>query len=140
MFDGRVSWADLGEDLDLGATSVADRVRKLERAGVITGYAAIVDREAVGLDVTAFVSVTLDGPDARAAFIEGVTGLDEVVECHHTTGDDDYLLKVVCRGTRGLEQLVSVGIKGFPGVARTRTTVVLSTVKESVAIPLEADE
>jgi len=136
MIDGRASWSDLGEDLGLAATSAAERVRKLEREGIITGYAALVEAAAVGADLTAFVAVTLDDVTARASFLEAASGLDEVAEIHHVAGDDDYLLKVRCGGTRGLETLVSEGLKSLPGVARTRTTVVLSTVKESVIVPL----
>lgn len=137
MIDGRVSWADLGAELGMSAGSAAERVRRLERDGVITGYAALVDPVAVGADLTAFVALTLEGPHARAAFLEAAAGLDEVAEIHHVAGDDDYLLKVRCAGTRGLEALVSDGLKALPGVARTRTTVVLSTVKESVVVPLD---
>ncbi len=136
MVDGRVSWADLGTDLGLAATSAADRVRRLEREGVIVGYAALVDAASVGADLTAFVSVSLDSSAGRMTFLEAAAGLDEIAEIHHVAGDDDYLLKVRCAGTRGLERLVSDGLKGLPGVARTRTTVVLSTVKESVVVPL----
>jgi len=138
MIDGRVSWSDLGEDLGMAATSAAERVRRLEREGVIVGYAALVDPAAVGADLTAFVAVTLESAQARAAFLEGAAGLDEVAEIHHVAGDYDYLLKVRCAGTRGLETLVSDGLKGLSGVAGTRTTVVLSTVKESVVAPLTA--
>jgi len=138
MMDGRVSWSDLGEDLGLAATSAAERVRKLEREGVITGYAALVDPAVVGADLTAFVAVTLEDASARAAFLEAASGLDEIAEIHHVAGDYDYLLKVRVAGTRGLEILVSEGLKSLPGVARTRTTVVLSTVKESVIVPLPA--
>lgn len=138
MMDGRVSWSDLGEDLGLAATSAAERVRKLEREGIITGYAALVDPAAVGADLTAFVAVTLADAPARAAFLEAASGLDEVAEIHHVAGDHDYLLKVRVAGTRGLELLVSEGLKSLPGVARTRTTVVLSTIKESVVVPLGA--
>lgn len=137
MRDGRVSWTDLGEELGMAATSAADRVRRLEREGVITGYAALIDPASVGADLSAFVAITLEGPHARAAFLEGAGVLDAVAEIHHVAGEDDYLLKVRCAGTRGLEALVSEGLKGLPGVVRTRTTVVLSTVKESVVVPLE---
>lgn len=138
MLDGRASWSDLGEDLGLAATSAAERVRKLEREGVISGYAALVDPAAVGADLTAFVAVTLRDAPARTAFLEAASGLDEVAEIHHVAGDHDYLLKVRCAGTRGLEMLVSDGLKSLPGVARTHTTVVLSTIKESVIVPLVA--
>lgn len=136
MIDGRVSWADLGQDLGLAPTSAAERVRRLEREGVITGYAALIDPATVGAELTAFVAVSLDRTDARDAFLNAASGLDEVAEIHHVAGEDDYLLKVRCAGTRGLEQLVSDGLKSLPGVARTRTTVVLSTVKESTVVPL----
>lgn len=136
MVDGRVSWSDLGADLGLAPTSAADRVRRLEREGVILGYAALVDPPSVGADLTAFVSVSLDSSAERMTFLEAAAGLDEIAEIHHVAGDDDYLLKVRCAGTRGLERLVSDGLKGLPGVARTRTTVVLSTVKESVVVPV----
>lgn len=136
MIDGRVSWADLGQELGLAATSAAERVRRLEREGVITGYAALLDPVAVGADLTAFVAVSLAGTDARESFLQAASGLDEVAEIHHVAGEDDYLLKVRCPGTRGLERLVSDGLKSLPGVLRTRTTVVLSTVKESTVVPL----
>lgn len=139
MEDGRISWTDLGEILGLAPTSAADRVRRLEREGVITGYTALVDPETVGSDLTAFVAVTLDGPHARAGFLEGAAGVDEVVEIHHVAGDHDYLLKLRCAGTRGLERVVSEGLKALPGVGRTVTTVVLSTVTERPRVPLATD-
>lgn len=136
MRDGRASWTDLGEELGMAATSAADRVRRLETSGVITGYAAIVDPSSVGADLAAFVSVTLDAPSARADFLSGASALEGVAEIHHVAGDHDYLLKVRCAGTAGLERLVSEDLKSLPGVVRTRTTVVLSTIKESLVVPL----
>ena len=68
-----------------------------------------------------------------------IATLPEVAECHHVAGDDDYLLKVRCRGTRDLDRLLVESLKSIPGV-RTRTTIVLSTAKESVAIPLAEAE
>ncbi|NJL91783.1 MAG: Lrp/AsnC family transcriptional regulator [Coleofasciculaceae cyanobacterium SM2_1_6] len=62
--------------------------------------------------------------------------LPEIQECHHVTGDDDYLLKVRCANTRSLEALISNQIKGLPGILRTRTTLALSTVKETPALPI----
>nr|WP_277882211.1 Lrp/AsnC ligand binding domain-containing protein [Oculatella sp. FACHB-28] len=73
----------------------------------------------------------------RATFLQRVQELAEIQECHHVTGDDDYLLKVRCRNTRGLEQLVSENLKGLPGILRTRTTIVLSTTKETPVLPLQ---
>lgn len=137
MSDGRVSWADLARDLGLASTSAAERVHRLEESGVISGYAAIVDPAAVGADLTAFVAVSLTGSEHRDGFLAAIAGMDEIAECHHVAGDDDFLLKVRCAGTAGLERLVSDTIKGLEGIARTRTTVVLSSAKESVVVPLD---
>lgn len=133
---GRDSWKHLGEILGITAQAVADRVHRLEQQGVVHGYAALIDPESVGLHTTAFIAVSLDRPKHRDAFLERVSSLSEVQECHHVSGDDDYLLKIRCRGTGDLERVVSDEIKGIPGVVRTRTTIVLRTAKETVALPL----
>lgn len=136
MADGRASWADLAEIVGLSAPAVAERVRRLEDRGVITGYAALVDGEGVGVHLTSFVAVTLSGPYAREGFLRLVHETVEIQECHHTAGEDDYILKVRCGGTNDLEHLLNDVLKGSPGVARTRTTVALSTVKDSAVVPL----
>jgi Lrp/AsnC family leucine-responsive transcriptional regulator len=117
---------------------VAERVHRLTDRAVIRGFAALVDPAQVGDPMTALVSVTLSSPSARAEFLSIVADTPEIQECHHTAGDYDYVLKVRCAGTSELEHLVSNVFKGVSGVARTRTTVVLSTVKESVVVPLPA--
>lgn len=136
MRQGRMTWAELAGILELSAPAAADRVRRLEERQVIRGYAALVDPEQVGCGLTAFVAVTLDRPEHRAAFIARVQTLPEIQECHHVTGEDDYLLKVRCGSTRALEQLISEGLKGLPGVFKTRTTIALSTLKETPVLPL----
>jgi Lrp/AsnC family leucine-responsive transcriptional regulator len=137
--DARITWADLGHALGLSAPSAADRVRKLEEAGVIRGFTAILDPEALGYSLTAFVSVTLGDQRKRTSFHAGVKKLDQIVECHHVAGDDDFLLKVRCRGTRDLDRLLVEELKGRMGVARTRTTIVLDTMKETSAIPIDVE-
>src|SRR3954468_11539169 len=112
---GRVSWTNLGESLGMTGPAAAERVRRLEESGVIRGYAALVDPEAVGAILTAFVAVTLDRPEHRKAFLKKVAGLDEIQECHHVAGDDDYLLKVRCRGPRDLDRVISEELKSVPG-------------------------
>lgn len=136
MTHGRATWAELAGVLDLSAPAAADRVRRLEERGVITGYAALVAPHAVGCDLTAFIAVTLERPAHRAAFLQRMQSLPEVQECHHLAGEDDFLLKVRCGTTHDLECLVSEKIKGLDGIARTRTTVVLSTSKETPALPM----
>jgi len=140
MRNGRATWAELGQLLGLSAPSAADRVRKLEERGIIGGYAALVDPASAGYPLTAFVSVSLASHRNRAAFLRAIEKLEQVAECHHITGDDDYLLKVRCRGTLDLDQLLAKELKEKLGVARTRTTIVLSTAKESVRVPIEKEE
>lgn len=132
----RITWADLASRLGVSAPAAADRVRKLEERGVIQGYTTQISSAALGYDLTAFITVTLQAGSDRGAFLAQVHAMAEIQECHHVTGDSDYLLKVRCRGTQGLERLISEALKEMPGV-KTCTTVVLSTVKETMVPPLD---
>ncbi len=136
MTAGRSTWAELGATVKLTAPAVAERVRKLEERGVIKGYAAIVDAAQTGYPLTAFVAVTLDRPQHRKGFTAALAKMSEVVEIHHVAGDSDYYLKVRCQGTADLDDLLSNRIKSLPGIARTRTTIVLGTLKETVVAPI----
>ena len=135
QLQGRVTWSELGNLLGLSAPAAADRVRRLEERGIIRGYTAVLEPEKI-CGITAFISVIVERPEHRDAFLDAVQSLDQVQECHHTAGSEDYLLKVRCHSLRQLEQLVSVGLKGLNGVIKTRTTIVMSTVKETVSLPL----
>lgn len=137
--EGRVTWSDLASELGLSSPSTADRVRRLEEQGVITGYTALINPEAVGSDLTAFVAVSLERPEHRAAFLQRVAVLEEVQECHHIAGDDDYLLKVRSRNTRDLDRIISTEIKGVSGVIRTKTTIVMYSHKETPNVPIFPD-
>ena len=140
MVQGRATWAELAADMGLSAPAAAERVRKLEQQMIITGYAALVDPAAVGYPLTAFITVTLDRPKHRPAFFLAISKMTEVVECFHIAGDGDYLLKVRCRSTADLDHLLTSGIKGVPGIAQTRTTIVLSTLKDSVVTPVVVEK
>jgi Lrp/AsnC family transcriptional regulator, leucine-responsive regulatory protein len=137
--DGRVSWADLGESLGLSAPAAAERVRKLTENGTIRGVSALVDPDAAGFPVLAFVAVTLVAQGARAGFLDAIRRHDLIQECHHVAGDDDFLLKVRCRGLAELERLLADELKGRLGIARTRTAIVLGTAKETVRLPVGPD-
>ena len=139
MSQGRITWSELAGILELSAPATADRVRRLEERHVIQGYAALVDPKMVNCGLTAFVSVTLEKSKHRNTFLKKIQSLAEIQECHHTTGDDDYLLKVRCRDTEELERLVIEELKGIVGVSKTRTTIVLSTAKETPILPVKAD-
>ncbi|OPG15068.1 Lrp/AsnC family transcriptional regulator [Ferroacidibacillus organovorans] len=136
VLNGRMTWAELASCLDLSSPATAERVHRLKEQGVITGFTALIAPEAVGCGLTAFVAVTLERPEHRAPYLQRIAQMREVQECHHIAGEDDYLLKVRCRGTRDLERVVSDEIKSIPGVAKTRTTIVMSTYKETPVPPM----
>ena len=135
--EGRVRWSALAERVGVSSPAIADRVRRLEAAGIITGYTAQLSAEALGIDLTAFVSVTLEHPKFRQGFIAYVQASDCVQSCHHVVGEGDYLLKLRCRSTAHLERVLTDEIKSIPGIAQTRTTIALSTVKTSEVLPVE---
>lgn len=136
MADGRASWAELGQHLALSAPAAAERVRKLEQRGVIRQFAAVPDPARAGFPVLAFVFVTLLSQAKRKAFLAAVGRTGSILECHHVAGDDDYLLKVRCHSMEDLDRLLSDDLKGRMGVARTRTTVVFGSAKETTALPV----
>ncbi len=133
---GRDSWKKLGELLGITAQAAADRVRRLEQHGVVQGYAAVVDPDLVGIHTLAFVGVALERPRSREQFLDRIASLSEVQECHHVSGDFDFLLKIRCRGTSDLERLIGEEIKGAGGIGQTRTIIALRTIKETTALPL----
>lgn len=128
----------LAEAVSLSPAGLQKRLRRLEERGVLKGYAALVDREAVGLDLMCFVQVTLahHQPHRRTQFRETIRGLPEVLECHHLTGEFDYLLKVVVRSRRDLEAFLFERLTPIEGVDRVRTSIVLREIKSSTALPL----
>lgn len=134
--NARMSWAEMASELGLSAPAAAERVKKLEQRGIIKGYAALIAPELIGAEVTAFVAVELERPRHRAGFLKRVMKIAAVMECHHCAGGADYLLKVRVRNLRALEALVSDAVKSMDGVASTRTTIVLSTLKETPIPPL----
>lgn len=136
--EGRTSWSRLGELLGMTGPAAADRVRRLEEQGIIRGFTALIDPESVGLALTAFIALSLEKPAHREAFLKRVQALPEIQECHHCTGEDDYLLKVRCRGVSDLDRLINTELKSLSGVLRTRTTIVMRTSKDSPALALNA--
>jgi Lrp/AsnC family leucine-responsive transcriptional regulator len=127
--DGRMSYTDLAKATGLSTSAVHQRVRRLERRGVIKGYAAVVDTEAIGLPLTAFISVKPLEAGAPDDTPERLADLAEVEACHSVAGDENYILKVRVASPGDLETLIGV-IRSKAGVS-TRTTVVLSTPFES---------
>jgi Lrp/AsnC family leucine-responsive transcriptional regulator len=138
--DGRSTQLELAQAVGLSQPAVAERIRKLEQRGVITGYAARVDASQLGKDVTAFIGVGIDHPRHFEAFAGAVMALDDVLECHRVAGEDSYLLKVKTRNTASLDALLVDTLRLLPGVTRTVTTIVLASIKEEIRIQVPAGE
>jgi Lrp/AsnC family transcriptional regulator, leucine-responsive regulatory protein len=136
--DGRLSTAELARRLELSGPGLQKRMRKLEDQGVIRGYATVIDREAVGLDLLCFIHVTLahHRPNSVKRFPEKIKNMPEVLECHFLTGEFDYLLKVVVTNHDHLEKFLFGKLMKAGGVDRTRTSIVVKEVKSSTSLPL----
>lgn len=131
--------AAIGEKVGLTAPSVLDRIHKLEEAGVIREYVAVLDARRLGKDVTAFIGVSVSSPRALASFEQAAERIEEVLECHHVTGGWSLMLKVKADDTEGLERVID-SLREIDGVTGTETMVVLSTQTERSRIPLPVHE
>jgi Lrp/AsnC family leucine-responsive transcriptional regulator len=127
--DGRISYTDIGKATGLSTSAAHQRVRRLEQRGVIRGYTAHIDHDAVGLPLTAFVSIKPIDPSAPDDTPERLAGIPEIEACHSVAGDENYLLKVRVSTPGDLERLLAE-IRSKANVS-TRTTIVLSTAYEA---------
>ncbi len=136
--DGRLSSQALAEKVGLSTSPCWRRVRRLQETGVIRATVALVDAGAVGLQVTAIAMVTLEDhhPDSVSEFTRVVDERPEILECHATSGQHDYTLKVVCESIIAYEQLLSRWIMPCKAVHMVNTSFVLRSTKRSTALPL----
>jgi Lrp/AsnC family transcriptional regulator, leucine-responsive regulatory protein len=135
--DARIANAEIARQVGLAPSAVLERVRKLEESGVIRGYATEVDAARVGLGLTAFVFVRTSSCGAIDSVLAAIP---EVLEVHDVAGEDCYLLKVRAKDTEELGRLLRDKLKPIPEIISTRTTVVLQTIKETIALPIEEIE
>lgn len=138
--DARTTQQELARKVGLSQPSVADRIRKLEEAGVITGYVARVSPRKLGKDITAFIGVGIEHPKYFESFAKKVLDSPEVLECHRVVGQDSYLLKVRTANTESLDRLLVGELRTIAGVTRTHTTIVLASVKEELHITASRKE
>jgi Lrp/AsnC family transcriptional regulator, leucine-responsive regulatory protein len=132
--DARITQQDIAKRVKLSQPSVAERIHKLEAQGVITRYVARVDPQLLGKDITAFVGVSVGHPKYFDEFARKVASLADIQECHRVAGIDSYMLKIRTENTRSLDRLLVEQIRTIPGVTRTHTTLVLSSIKEETAV------
>jgi Lrp/AsnC family transcriptional regulator, leucine-responsive regulatory protein len=134
--NGRTKRNQLAEFSGLSVPAVSDRLRKLETGGFIRTYTTVLEPKLFGLDITAFITVSMESSKYYQGFIEKSLKLHDILECHSITGEGTHMLKVRTSDTTSLESLLSK-IQSWPGVSGTRTNVVLSSPKETTNIPIQ---
>lgn len=133
--NARMNSSDIAEKVSLSVSAVIERIKKLEAAGVIKKYTVILDNSSLGKDVSAMMFVNMENPRFNVSFETMVKGHSQITECHYMAGDYDYLLKIVTTNTSSLERVLN-DIKGVQGVSKTRTIIILSTIKQEYTTPL----
>jgi len=136
--DGRITNAELAKRVQLSPPSTLQRVRHLERAGFITGYYTHLDAEKLNLKikVLALVSLALHQEQSLENVIASFQEIPEVIECHHVSGEFDFLLKIVVEDIRSYEALLRERILRIKGVGQIRSSFVLGSFKESSVLPI----
>lgn len=136
--EARLSNVELSERVHLSASQCHRRLRRLEEAGLVRGYVALLDREALGFGVVAFVSVSLEKQSEHPAqaFNQAVQDFPEILECHAVSGEADYLLRVVAADLKVFSDFLMHRLLRLPMVANVRSSIVLDEVKSSTALPL----
>ncbi len=139
--DARATGVELAERVHLSPSQCQRRLRRLEAAGLVTGYGVRLDRRRLGLDVVAFVQVSLarHGDDPAAGFHRALAAMPEVLEAHAITGDADYLLRVVAPDLEAFSDVVLKRLLALPGVATVRSSLSLGEIKATDALPLPPD-
>jgi len=136
--DASPSHAEIGERVHLSPSQVSRRILRMQNEGLIQRQVALLDEQKLGLQVEAYVAVSLSSyaPDVVRQFHQRMTQLDEVLSCASTTGDSDYLLRIVARDLRAYARLMNTEVLGHGDVASVRSSVVLDRIKHTTALPL----
>lgn len=144
--DGRATNAALGEIIHLSTSQVSRRVQRLQDAGIIDHYAAVIDPAVVGLGVTAFTHVVLErqggiqadhGETHGAKFEREIAGLPEVLECFSVAGEADYILRIVAYDLAALSEFMMKHLLHLPGVSTVKSTIALQKIKQTSVLPLD---
>ncbi|MDZ4715324.1 MAG: Lrp/AsnC family transcriptional regulator [Cytophagales bacterium] len=136
--NSNITNAQLAQEIGLSAAPTLERVKKLETAGIIRSYHAVVDPAGVGIGVSTFVMATLKGHNKEniSKFIEAIAEIDEIIECHHVTGSADFILKVVSTDIPSYQNLMLEKVTNIEVVDNLQSMVILSTFKDTKMIPI----
>ena len=136
--NGRVSNAELADQVNLSASACHRRVQRLEQDGIIRNYVAMLDPRKIGVPATIFVEITLStqADEVLEAFEKAVARIPDVLECHLMAGSADYILKVVAENTDDFARIHRQYLTRLPGVAQMQSSFALRTVFKTTALPL----
>lgn len=136
--DGRISFTDLAPRVGLTVSPCLERVRRLEAAGIIRGYAAVIDPQAVDAGLLIFVelSLTYTSAEVFSDFKRALHKLPQVQECHLVSGDFDYLIKVRTRDMNSYRELLGEMLRNLPNIRSSKTLAVMEELKETAVIPI----
>ncbi len=133
--NARTKRNEIAEAVGLSLPSVSERLNKLEEKGFIQGYFTKLNRKAFGYDILAYIFVTMESSKHYKTFIHKVEKIPEIIECHSALGEGSHLLKAIAKNTEALEKLLGE-IQSWPGVISTKTTFILSTIKETTEVSI----
>lgn len=138
--NSNITNAQLAQEIGLSPAPTLERVKKLENAEVIKSYHAVIDPSAVGMGVSTFVTVSLKGhnKDNIDRFIRAIKEIEEVIECHHVTGQADFILRIVAPDIPAYQSLMLEKVSNIDVVDNMQSTIILSTFKDSRVIPVPA--
>ncbi len=136
--DGRLSNVELARRIHLSPPATFSRLKQLEKEGYIHKFTALLDRERAGYDLLCFIHIGIQVHQTEQVegFRKRMQEIPEIMECHHITGESDYLLKVVLHNRKDLERFLVDVLTPIPGVAHIHTSLVLTEVKNTTALPL----
>ncbi len=138
--NSRENATNIGAKINLSTSAVIERIKKMEASGLIEQYTTIINQDVLGRNLTAFIYVSLEHPKYYDEFVARINENDSVAECYYIAGDFDFILKVVTKSGRALEEILNY-VKYINGVSMTRTSVVLSTNKRDVCmLPEKSDK
>lgn len=130
--DGRTSYADISKKVGMKPPSVIERIKKLEKEGIIKQYTTRIDYKKLGYDILAFIGISIDNAQHIEDFEDTLKNFDDdIVECHHVTGDFTMILKVITKNTNTLSKLIKK-IRNITGVRQTNTILVFSTIMDKM--------
>jgi len=136
--NSRENASNIGAKINLSTSAVIERIKKLEKSGIIEGYTTIINQSVLGREIMAFIYVSLEHPKYNENFIRMINDNSSIAECYYIAGDFDFILKVITKSGKYLEGILNY-IKAINGVSLTRTSLVLSTNKCEVSFLPDMD-